>query len=107
MALHYTGPQAWQGGIEAALADIVDPELGLAITELGLVRRIDIDATHCRVQMTMTSAACPSADLLAADVEGVLDDLLPAGTVIDVALVWEPPWTPEQMSERARRVMGW
>ena len=107
MSFDYTGPEAWRSGIAQALGEIVDPELGVAITDLGLLRRIDIDDTHCRVQMTMTSAACPSADLLADDVHGVLDELLPLGTQIDVSVVWEPPWSPEQMSDAARRTLRW
>ena len=55
----------------------------------------------------MTSAACPVTDLIVEEVESELDRVLPAGCAIDVEWCWEPPWTPDQMSERARRFMQW
>lgn len=105
-AFAYTGPDALRAPIAAALGRVVDPEMALTITDVGLVYRVDVDADAVRVEMTMTSAACPVADVIVEDVEHELDRAVP-GRRIDVAVVWEPPWTPERMSERARRFMGW
>jgi metal-sulfur cluster biosynthetic enzyme len=55
----------------------------------------------------MTSAACPVADLIIEEVEHELDRVLPAGCPAEVELCWEPAWTPEMMSERGKRFMGW
>jgi metal-sulfur cluster biosynthetic enzyme len=55
----------------------------------------------------MTSAACPVADTIVNDIEFELDQSLPEGMKIQVELVWEPPWTPERMSDKARQFMGW
>ena len=59
------------------------------------------------VHVTMTSAACPVADVIVHDIETELDRALPADLRIHVELVWEPEWTPRRMSATARRFMGW
>ena len=58
------------------------------------------------VRMTMTSAACPVTDLIVEEVTAELAPLAPPGASVHVDLVWEPPWTPERLSARARRFMG-
>ena len=102
----YRGPAALQQAVLAALHDVVDPEVARSIVDLGLVYGVEIGAERARVIMTMTSAACPVTDLIVADVEAGLERVLPAGCWIDVDVVWEPAWTPEMMSESARRFMG-
>ena len=91
----------------AALTRVVDPEVALSIVDLGLIHAVTITDRDARVRMTMTSAACPVTDLIVEEVESELDRVLPAGCAIDVELCWEPPWAPDQMSERARRFMQW
>jgi len=59
------------------------------------------------VNVTMTSAACPVTDTIIEDIETQLDAALPPDMLIHVELVWEPPWTPERMSDTARGFMGW
>jgi metal-sulfur cluster biosynthetic enzyme len=88
-----------------ALATVVDPELGLAITDLGLVRGLHLQGDSCELRLTMTSAACPQGDLIAADAEEALLRVLPPGSRCTVLLEWDPPWTPDAMSERARKLM--
>lgn len=91
--------------LEDALSTVVDPELGLAITDLGLVRDIQLDAGLCTVTLTMTSAACPQGDLIMADAEEALLRVLPPGSACELRLEWDPPWTPDAMSERARALL--
>ena len=88
--------------LEEALATVVDPELGMAITDLGLVRDIQLEPGLCSVTLTMTSAACPQGDLIMAEAEEALLRVLPPGTACHMQLEWDPPWTPDAMSERAR-----
>lgn len=107
LSFAYEGPAALRQGIAAALRTVFDPEVGLSIVELGLVYAVRVEASQCAVEMTMTSAACPMGDLIVADVERALAAVLPAELPPRVALVWEPPWTPERMSDSARRAMGW
>lgn len=103
----YEGPPELQGAIEQALREVVDPEIGMSIVDIGLVYDVMLRDGACSVQMTMTSAACPLGDLIVADTEAALARVLPPGTTIDVALVWEPMWTPDRMSDGARHRMGW
>ncbi|MFY8086243.1 MAG: metal-sulfur cluster assembly factor [Rubrivivax sp.] len=101
----YRGPPELQAAVVAALQQVVDPEVALSVVDLGLVYGVEIEPGQARVTMTMTSAACPVGDVIAEDVEMELRRVLPAGTAAAVTLVWEPAWTPEKMSERARRFM--
>lgn len=88
----------------AALAGVVDPELGLDIVDLGLVRELRIDDDTLTVVLTPTSAACPMTDLIAAEAQAALDAALPEPRA-RLELRWDPPWSPDWMSERARRVL--
>jgi len=89
-----------------ALKEIYDPEIPVNIYELGLIYKIEADAeSRVRVDMTLTSPACPSAQQLPSEVrykvkavEGVTD--------CAVEVVWEPPWTKEMMSETAKLTLG-
>ena len=94
--------------VRDALRQVLDPEAGMNIVDLGLVYDIQAsDAAGVQVQITMTSAACPMAEMIVDDAYGQLAAALPAETPVEVELVWEPPWTPERMSELARSMFGW
>lgn len=88
--------------IDTALATVVDPELGLAITDLGLVRRVDLQPGRCSITLNMTSAACPQGDLIVDEVDTAVSQVLPLDMDLLVQLEWDPPWTPEAMNARAR-----
>lgn len=90
-----------------ALRQVIDPEVGMNIVELGLIYHLAIGERTLAVDMTMTSPACPMGEALLADVEEALKRVLPAGWVLELALVWEPPWSPERMTEEARIHFGW
>lgn len=90
---------------QAALAEVVDPELGLGIVDLGLVRALEVrDGTLVAV-LTPTSAACPMTDLIVDEARSALAAACPERTV-RIELRWEPAWTPDWLSERARRILG-
>jgi metal-sulfur cluster biosynthetic enzyme len=103
----YDGPQALRASLTEALRRVVDPEIALNIVDVGLVYGVRVDDETLHVRMTMTSAACPVAEAIVEDVEAELDRVAPAALTIRVELVWDPPWTAERMSERAKRFMGW
>ena len=103
----YTGPPELCWPVVSALTRVVDPEVALSIVDVGLIYSVTITPQAARVRLTMTSAACPVADLIIEEVEQELDRVLPAGCCIEVELCWEPAWTPDRMSERARRFMAW
>lgn len=102
----YDGPADWRLPIAAALANVVDPDVALDILDVGLVYGVAFVGGAVRITMTMTSAACPVGDVIVEDVQAELERVLPRGTPVDVDLVREPAWTPQRMSERARRFMG-
>jgi metal-sulfur cluster biosynthetic enzyme len=93
--------------VRDALCGVMDPEAGMNIVDLGLVYGIQAGPEGVQVQITMTSAACPMADMIIDDVQAALAGVVPAGTPVAVELVWDPPWTPERMSGFAREHFGW
>jgi metal-sulfur cluster biosynthetic enzyme len=93
--------------VRALLRQVVDPEVGADIVDLGLVYEIDIAPGRVRVAMTMTSPACPMGEMILDDARAALAAGLPRDWRAEVALVWEPPWSPALMSERTRRNFGW
>ena len=103
----YTGPEALRQPIVEALTRIVDPEVAMSIVDVGLIYGVDVGDTELRVLLTMTSAACPVTDTIVEEVEAELDRIVPRDLLIEVELVWKPPWTADRMSERAKRFMGW
>lgn len=89
-----------------ALGEVIDPELGLSVVELGLVYGVEVDGGAVRVRLTMTTPACPLGEEIVADAESRLQAI--DGVVgVQVDLVWEPPWGPERMSAAAKDLLGW
>ena len=83
-----------------------DPEIPVNIYELGLIYEIEIQETGAvTIQMTLTSPACPVAGSLPPEVESKIKKV-PGVTACRVEIVWDPPWTPEKMSEAARLQLG-
>lgn len=103
----YTGPHALRQPIEAALRQVVDPEVAMTIVDVGLVYGVSVTDDLVHVVMTMASAACPVTDVILGDVESELDRVVPPTMKIRVELVWEPAWTTDRMSARAKAFMGW
>ena len=93
--------------VRDALRQVDDPEAGMNIVDLGLVYGVAVAADAVQVDLTMTSAACPLADLIVERVRSAIDAIVPEGTAVEVRLVWDPPWTPDRMSEIARQHFGW
>ena len=103
----YDGPDALREPIREALTRVVDPEVAMSIVDVGLVYGVSVTDERLRVRLTMTSAACPVVDLIVEEIEAELDRVAPSALRIEVELVWEPAWTADRMSERAKRFMGW
>ena len=107
MPFPYNGPEALRQPIIAALTRVVDPEVALSIVDVGLVYGVNVTPDTLHVLLTMTSAACPVTDDILEEVEVELDRIAPAPLRIQVELVWQPPWSADRMSERAKRFMAW
>ena len=89
-----------------ALREVIDPELLINVVDLGLIYDIEVDASGDVVlRMTLTSPACPVAGSLPPEVQAKVA-AIPAVRSAKVDVVWEPPWTPERMSEAARLELG-
>jgi len=89
------------------LHNVIDPEVGVNIVDLGLIYGVEISGHKLRVDLTMTTPACPMGDMIMDDARRALAGLVPAGAEVDINLVWEPPWSPDKMSENARDHFGW
>lgn len=92
--------------VREALGAVIDPELGLDVLSLGLVYGLEIVAGQVRVQLTMTTPACPLSEQIVLDAEERIS-ALPGVSSVDVELVWEPLWGPERMSASAKQTLGW
>lgn len=93
--------------IRDILRQVIDPEVGMNIVALGLVYRVELTADRVRIEMTMTSPACPMGEMIVSDAEAVLAKALPANLRPDIQLVWEPPWEPSMMDEASKQHFGW
>lgn len=93
--------------IVGALKTVYDPEIPADIYELGLIYKIDIDdERNVDVEMTLTAPGCPVAGEMPIWVENAVASVAGVGQV-RVDLVFDPPWTPERMSEEAQVAVGW
>jgi FeS assembly SUF system protein len=113
-ALHATGSAIPSEELERLTADIVaalktvyDPEIPADIYELGLIYRVDIDDDrNIEVDMTLTAPGCPVAGEMPGWVENAVS-LVPGVGNVTVNMVFDPPWTPERMSDEARVALDW
>ena len=86
--------------VEEALRDVVDPELGINVVDLGLVYGITVDGqNHAVIDMTLTSAACPLTDVIEDQTEQSLEGLVAS---YRVNWVWMPPWGPDKITDDGR-----
>jgi FeS assembly SUF system protein len=94
-------------GIVAALKTVYDPEIPADIYELGLIYRVDIDdSRHVDVEMTLTAPGCPVAGEMPTWVEDAVA-AVPGVSGAKANLVFDPPWSPERMSDEAKVAIGW
>ncbi len=101
-----SGNDALRESVIAAISSVYDPEIPVNIYELGLIYRIDIDENgDVAIEMTVTAPACPVADILPLEVQERVH-AVPGVREVNVDLVWDPPWTPDLMSEAARLELG-
>ncbi len=93
--------------VRDALRTVDDPEAGMNIVDLGLVYTIEVGPGAVAVDLTMTTAACPMADMIMDQARAAVSAIVPPDTAVDIRLVWDPPWTPDKMSGMAREFFGW
>ncbi len=88
---------------------VYDPEIPVNIYDLGLIYELTVTDEHVKIIMTLTSAFCPSAEELPQEVQAAAENAvkeLNTNRITSVDVVFDPPWTPERVSEEARLEMG-
>jgi metal-sulfur cluster biosynthetic enzyme len=90
-----------------SLKECMDPEIPINIVDMGLIYGIDVkDDNKVDIKMTMTTRGCPLHDTLVGDVKRYVNKV-PGVTDVNVEIVWEPPWTPERMSEEGKKLINY
>jgi metal-sulfur cluster biosynthetic enzyme len=91
--------------VTEALKGVEDPELGMDVVDLGLVYEVQVDGPKVKVVHSLTSMGCPAGPMIQ---EGIHDAAaaVPGVENVEVELTWDPPWTPELMSEDAKFILG-
>ena len=106
MGRGYTRLMATVDDVEAALTNVIDPELGLDFVELGLIYGIDVDGGDVHVTFSLTTPACPIGPQVSEQIEEFVGDIEGVEKV-STNMVFTPPWTPERMSEDAKFALGY
>lgn len=101
-----SGADSTADRVREALRQVIDPEIGVNIVDLGLVYGIEVRDGDVRVDVTMTTPACPLGEYVTTSAEAAIWQHVPGVRSVMIELVWEPPWRPEMMSEEARRQLG-
>jgi metal-sulfur cluster biosynthetic enzyme len=89
-----------------ALHRVEDPELGMDIVDLGLVYDVEVEATNVKVVHSLTSMGCPAGPMIQEDIVNTVREAFPDVENVDLELTWDPPWTPERMSDDAKFILG-
>jgi metal-sulfur cluster biosynthetic enzyme len=92
--------------VQDALANVIDPELGLDFVELGLIYDVAIEGADVFVTFTLTSPGCPIGPQVSEQIEEFVSELDGVGAVYP-KMTFTPPWTPELMSEEAKFALGY
>jgi metal-sulfur cluster biosynthetic enzyme len=88
------------------LKQVYDPEIPMNIVDLGLVYGFDWAEDDVTLRMTLTAVGCPVAGILAEEVKSVIEKV-PGVHAAKVEMIWDPPWSPERMSDFAKRQFGY
>jgi metal-sulfur cluster biosynthetic enzyme len=88
-----------------ALRAVEDPELGMDIVELGLLYDVEVAGPKVKVIHTLTSMGCPVGPMIQQNVDEIVA-AMPGVEDVEIELTWDPPWTPERMSEDAKFILG-
>ena len=88
-----------------ALRQVEDPELGMDIVDLGLLYDVEVDGSKVKILYSLTSMGCPAGAMIA---DGIVDAArsVPGVTEVEAELTFDPPWTPDRMSDDAKFILG-
>ena len=88
-----------------ALRAVEDPELGMDIVDLGLLYDVEIDGPKVKVIHSLTSMGCPAGPMIQEDIVNVAS-AVEGVEEVEIELTWEPPWTPDRMSDDSKFILG-
>ncbi len=88
-----------------ALRGVEDPELGMDIVELGLLYNVEVEGPKVKVIHTLTSMGCPVGPMIQENIDQIARSM-PDVEDVEVELTWDPPWSPEKMSDDAKFILG-
>jgi metal-sulfur cluster biosynthetic enzyme len=87
------------------LRQVEDPELGMDVVDLGLVYEVDVEGPKVKVLYSLTSMGCPAGPLIAGDIDAAVRQVEGVEDV-ELELTFDPPWTPDRMSDDAKFILG-
>jgi len=88
-----------------ALRAVEDPELGMDIVDLGLLYDVEVDGPKVKVIHSLTSMGCPAGPMIQEDIQNVAA-AVEGVEEVEIELTWDPPWTPDKMSDDAKFILG-
>jgi metal-sulfur cluster biosynthetic enzyme len=88
-----------------ALRAVEDPELGMDIVELGLLYDVEVEGPKVKVIHTLTSMGCPVGPMIQENIDQIARSM-PEVEDVEVELTWDPPWSPDKMSDDAKFILG-
>jgi metal-sulfur cluster biosynthetic enzyme len=88
-----------------ALRVVEDPELGMDIVELGLLYDAEVEGSTVKVTYSLTSIGCPVGPMIEQQIKETVADM-DGVEAVDAELTWDPPWSPERMSDDAKFILG-
>ncbi len=96
-----------EAGVRLALQNVLDPEIGENILDLGLIKSIELTPRSVHVVLIPTSATCPMGDLLLQDSTDAVRSACPEDVAVSVAFDWQASWDPQRMSPHLQARFGW
>jgi len=88
-----------------ALRQVEDPELGMDIVDLGLLYDVEVEGPKVKLTYSLTSMGCPAGPLIAEDMDRAAHEV-PGVEDVELELTFDPPWTPDRMSDDAKFILG-
>jgi metal-sulfur cluster biosynthetic enzyme len=93
--------------IREVLIEVLDPELNISIVDLGLIYNVDVDRTNkVKILMTLTTIGCPFFSLIEQDIKNKIKTLGLNEKKIELKLTFDPPWSMDRMSAKAKAMLG-
>jgi metal-sulfur cluster biosynthetic enzyme len=106
MSNRLSGQNSLDPDVLNCLTDVLDPEIGLSVVDLGLVYQAHRTADAVEVSLTLTTRACPLGEMIVEDARERLAHHFQDASRIDVRLVWDPAWKPDLITARGQELLG-